>query len=125
MAGYFFLPRTHAAFLPESPRDPMNAYFCKLVAPRPTFVQDMTPAERQLMQEHGTYWREWLAKGNVVTFGLVLDPAGAFGIGVVEFEDDASVRSFTDNDPTIRSGQGFRFEIQPMPFGAVRAERSA
>jgi len=101
----------------------MNAFFCKLVAPRPTFVQDMSPTERQLMQEHGAYWREWLTKGNVVTFGLVLDPAGAYGIGVVEFEDETAVRAFTDNDPTIRSGQGFRFDIQPMPFGAVRAER--
>src|SRR5574338_660922 len=97
----------------------MKTYFCKLVAPRPSFVQDMTPEESQVMKDHGAYWREWLGKGHVVSFGLVLDPAGAFGIGIVEFDDDAAVRSFTDNDPTIRSGRGFRFDIHPMPFGAV------
>ena len=97
----------------------MKTYFCKLVAPRPSFVQDMTPEESQVMKDHGAYWREWLGKGHVVSFGFVLDPAGAFGIGIVEFDDDAAVGRFTDNDPTIRSGRGFRFDIHPMPFGAV------
>jgi len=50
---------------------------------------------------------------------LVADPAGAYGIGVVEVAGDAEVRSLTDGDPTIRSGLGFTFEIYPMPFGAV------
>jgi hypothetical protein len=101
----------------------MNAFFCKLIAPRPSFAQDMSPAEAQLMKDHGAYWREAMARGNVVSFGLVADPAGAYGIGIVEFEDAAAARSFTDGDPTILSQRGFRFEIQPMPFGAVRPDR--
>ena len=96
-------------------------FFCKLLAPRPSFVQDMTPAERELMGEHARYWREWLAKGNVKTFGLVADPRGAYGIGIVEFDTEADARAFGDGDPTIRSGQGFQFEIMPMPMGAVSA----
>lgn len=100
----------------------MKTFFCKLIAPRPSFTQDMTAAEGKLMQEHGAYWREWMAKGHIVSFGLVADPLGAYGIGIVEFEDEARVRSFTDNDPTVRSGQGFRFDIHPMPFGAVRPD---
>ena len=103
----------------------MKAYFCRLIAPRPTFLADMTPAERVLMQEHGAYWREWLGRGHVVSFGLVADPAGAYGVGIVEFDDEASVRAFADGDPTIRSQQGFRFDIQPMPFGAVRPATGA
>ena len=31
--------------------------------PRPTFVQDMTPDERAMMQEHGVYWRGKLGRG--------------------------------------------------------------
>ena len=96
-------------------------FFCRLIAPRASFIQDMTPAERQLMQEHGEYWREWLGKGHVKTFGLVADPAGAYGIGIVDFESEKDARAFADGDPTIRSGQGFQFEILPMPMGAVRA----
>ena len=33
--------------------------------------------------------------------------------------DAQAAQAFTDNDPTIRSGQGFRFEVHPMPSGAV------
>ena len=103
----------------------MKAFFCKLIAPRPSFTMDMTPAERQLMNDHGAYWREAMARGDVVSFGLVADPAGAYGIGIVEFEDEVAARAFADNDPTIRSQQGFRFEIQPMPFGVVWPGRHA
>jgi hypothetical protein len=37
----------------------------------------------------------------------------------VEVEDERQVHQFTENDPTILSGQGFRFEVHPMPRGAV------
>ena len=97
----------------------MKAFFCKLVPPRPTFAQDMTDAERGLMQEHAAYWQDWMGRGHVVTFGLVADPAGAFGIAVVEVNEEAEVLSLTRNDPTVVSGQGFRFEIYPMPVGAA------
>ena len=97
----------------------MRTYFCKLLPPRPTFAQDMTPAEGALMQQHAVYWREWMARGRVITFGVVADPAGVFGVGIVEVEDESEVRDLTDNDPTIRAGQGFRFDVHPMPFGAV------
>jgi uncharacterized protein len=97
----------------------MRAFFCKLIAPRPTFAQDMSAEEAALMQEHAVYWRDWMVKGRVVTFGLVADPAGAYGIAVLEVDDEAAVRSLTANDPTIRSGRGFRFDVYPMPLGAA------
>jgi hypothetical protein len=94
-------------------------FFCKLIAPRPSFIQDITPAEAQLMKEHGVYWHQGVANGNVIAFGLVADPQGAFGVCIVDFENEAAVRAFTDGDPTILSQQGFRFEIHPMPRGVV------
>lgn len=103
----------------------MKTYFCKLMAPRASFLRDMSADEGQLMQQHAVYWREHLARGNVVAFGLVADPAAAYGVGIVEFEDDAGVQVFTDGDPTIRSGLGFRFEVQPMPFGSVSRQGAA
>jgi len=96
-------------------------FFCRLLPPRASFLQDMTPAEAQIMQEHAAYWREWLARGHVVAFGVVGDPAGVFGVGIVEFEEEAEVHAFTGKDPTVLSGQGFRFEVLPMPFGVVRS----
>ncbi len=95
-------------------------FFCKLLPPRATFVMDMTEAEMRLMQEHAAYWSAAAGRGEVVAFGLVADPAGAFGMGIVEFPTEADARAFTDGDPTIRSGQGFVFEVHPMPMGAAR-----
>ena len=96
-------------------------FFCKLLPPRASFAQDMTEAEAQLMQQHAAYWQEWMRKGHIVTFGLVADPAGAYGIGVVDFAGEDEVHAFTSGDPTIQAQRGFRFEVLPMPFGAVRS----
>ena len=97
----------------------MATSFCKLHPPRQSFVADMTADERAVMASHAEYWQQWMAKGHVVAFGVVGDPVGVYGIGIVEFEDDAAVREFTSNDPTIRSNGGFRWEVLPMPFGVV------
>ena len=101
----------------------MKTFFCKLVPPRPTFAQDMSDAEARLMQAHATYWSGLMNDGLAVGFGLVADPAGAYGIGIVEVADDAAVKTLTNNDPTIRSGQGFSFQVSPMPRGIVRPPR--
>ena len=98
---------------------PTQSWFCRLLPPRATFAQDMSPAEAKAMQDHGVYWRQCMAKGNVVVFGLVADPAAAYGIAVLEVADLNEARQMTDNDPAIRAGLGLRYDIQPMPFGAV------
>ncbi len=97
----------------------MSDFFCKLVAPRPTFTLDMSAEERQLMAEHAVYWRAGLQNGNVIVYGMVLDPSGPFGMGVLRFDTATQAREFTDNDPTIKANAGFRFEVYPMPMGAV------
>jgi uncharacterized protein YciI len=94
-------------------------FFCKLNAPRATFVQDMTSAEHQLMQEHAGYWRDWMDRGHVIVFGLAADPGGAYGVGIVDFPTAEEARAFADSDPTVRAGIGFTLEVHPMPLGAV------
>jgi hypothetical protein len=79
----------------------------------------MSPEEAQIMKEHGEYWRSWLKKGSVIAFGVVADPAGAFGVGLVEFADVDQARAFADGDPTIKSRRGFSIDILPMPMGIV------
>jgi uncharacterized protein len=98
----------------------MAAFFCKLIPPRATFAQDMSEAEAKIMEEHAGYWHDLMEKRRAVTFGLVADPDGAYGIGVVDVDGDAAARQLTENDPTILSRRGFRFEVYPMPFGAAR-----
>jgi uncharacterized protein len=74
----------------------------------------MTPVEAQLMQKHALYWRELMGRRLAVVFGLVSDPAGAYGIGVVELDDDADPHAVANDDPTIKANVGFRIDIQPM-----------
>ena len=92
----------------------MKYYVFKLIPPRPTFVQDMTAEERMLMQTHAVYWKGLMDKGMVVVFGPVLDAAGPYGLCVVRLSDDVDPKSVWIEDPVVKSGKGFRFEVAPM-----------
>jgi hypothetical protein len=97
----------------------MKAFFCKLIGPRPGFPGDMTPMEAQAMQRHVAYWRSWVEKGRVVAFGPVAEPATTYGILILEVENEAAARALLDADPVIEGRLGFRFELHPMPRGAI------
>ncbi|MDE2196523.1 MAG: hypothetical protein KGJ56_04990 [Gammaproteobacteria bacterium] len=93
----------------------MNYFLYKLNAPRRTFPADMTPAERQLMQEHAVYWRGLMKKNLVIAFGPVADPKGAYGIAIIRLQDATDANSLGANDPVIKADTGFSFEVHPMP----------
>jgi len=95
-------------------------FLCRLVGPRPSFPADITEKEGQVMQQHIAYWTELLKKGTAVVFGPVLDPRGVWGLGVVEVASEAEVQELTTNDPTVRSGLGFKLDAYPM-MDAVRS----
>ncbi|HTJ47456.1 MAG TPA: SRPBCC domain-containing protein [Kofleriaceae bacterium] len=88
-------------------------FFVRLIAPRPTFLQDMTADERAAMIAHGAYWRGHLDAGAAIVFGPVLDPAGGWGLGVLRAADEAAVRAFEAKDPA-HTQLGMRYEILPM-----------
>ena len=77
----------------------MPHFFLKLNPPRPTFMHDMTDAEKAIMQQHVAYWKDLLDKGIVIVYGPVMDPAGGYGIGVVEVENEEQVNELTSHDP--------------------------
>ena len=91
----------------------------RLNPPRPTFAMDMTPAEAATMAAHGEYWRGLLADGKAVAFGPVLDPAGVWGLGVLEVDDPAEVEKITAADPAVAGGVG-RMDTFPMLTATVR-----
>jgi uncharacterized protein YciI len=100
----------------------MPAFFCKLIPPRTTFVQDITPAEMEVMGRHAAYWKRLIEQGTqVFALGLVLDPAGAFGVGIVEAKDVAAVRALADADPAITAALGLHYEIHPIPRGVMHS----
>lgn len=98
---------------------PTQHYFFKLIAPRPTFPQDMTEQERQLMAEHGKYCQEHFERGKLLLFGPVMASEGAFGIGVLQVESEEEARQFGEGDPSVRGGMN-KFEIHPMKVSAAR-----
>ena len=103
------------------PRPDPKYFFCRLIPPRSTFVFDMSEEERAVMHKHVAYWHGHLAAGRVVVFGPVADPAGGWGLGVVRVADDAEMRDLEENDPTILSGLGFRYEVLPMIRAVTKA----
>ena len=98
----------------------MAHFFLKLVPPRPTFALDLTEAEAKLMQQHAVYWRGLLEQRVAIVYGLVGDPKGAFGMGVVELDEQADPHAIAAGDPTIKARAGFRYEIFPMPRAVAR-----
>lgn len=53
--------------------------------------------------------------GGVIVFGPVSDPNDAWGIAILEVENESDVRAITNNDPVVKSGLGFRYELYRMP----------
>ncbi|ACL56133.1 YciI family protein [Methylobacterium nodulans] len=93
----------------------MAFFFCRLIAPRASFPGDITPREAEVMQAHLAHWTRFAEEGKALAFGPVLDPAGAWGLGLLCVADEAEARSLTDADPVVTAGLGFRYEIHPMP----------
>lgn len=95
-------------------------FFVKLIPPRPTFPGDMTSDEKALMQDHSRYTRAGFDSGKVLIYGPVLIEGGAFGMAVFEAENEAEVRDFLENDPTVLA-KLTTFEVHPMLVAAAQA----
>ena len=95
-------------------------FVVRLLPPRPSFPFDMTDDERGIMQQHVAYWTERLREGMAVAFGPGADPNGAWGLGVVECDAAEQIEALEANDPAIKAGIGFRYEVLPMPQAVVR-----
>ena len=97
----------------------MNYYFCKLVPPRADFAQTLTQAEITAMQAHAAYWTQ-KAKDNIaLVVGLVADPKGFYGVGIVEAADETQLKAILDNDPAIAANVGLRYESYLFPRGVI------
>lgn len=98
----------------------MNYFFLKLVAPRADFMQTMNADELELMKEHGAYLKGLMEKGWIGAFGPVAAPDSAFGMALATLAEDVDPQQIVENDPTIRSGTGFSYEVFPMPRLTLR-----
>ncbi len=95
-----------------------NYFVYKLIAPRASFATDMSDGEKAVMGEHFAYWTELFERGRAVVFGAVLEPAGVWGLAVVEAESADEVHAIAKDDPAVKTGT-FAFEIGTMLPGAI------
>lgn len=97
------------------------AYFLlRLSPPRPSFPFDATETEKALFADHSDYWLGKADRGEAIAVGPVFDPAGTWGLALVEAEDDAAARSLADADPVIRADAGFAYTLAPVPSLILR-----
>ena len=71
------------------------------------------------MDQHFEYWAGVIAYRNVVAYGPVADPAGAYGIAVLEVAYEREARQLVADDPAVKSG--FGSELHPMRDTIVRS----
>jgi hypothetical protein len=55
-----------------------------------------------------------LAAGTAIAFGPVADPAGGWGLGIVQVADDHALRAVLAADPAIQAERGLRYDTTPM-----------
>src|SRR4051812_8273646 len=97
----------------------MATFVFRLKPPRPTFAQDMTDAEREIMGRHAAHWQRFVDSGQMVVFGPVLDGTGSWGLGVVEADEEDERRAFAASDPAVTTGT-VGIEIGTVLTGFVR-----
>lgn len=73
------------------------------------------------MQKHAEYCAEQFQAGKLLLYGPVMATQGAFGIGILEMENEGEARTFGENDPSVLGGLN-RFEIAPMRVSNARAK---
>jgi uncharacterized protein len=98
----------------------MPHFLCKLKPPRPTFITDMSADEALLMRAHREYWTPQVETGVVVAMGPVADPAGGYGIAIIEAASEAALDAMQAADPVIAASRGFSYENRRMAGIAVR-----
>jgi uncharacterized protein YciI len=98
----------------------VSAYVYRFVSRKPDLPVSMTEHEAAAVRhEHVAYWKALLDKGTAVAFGPVLDPAGAWGIAIVEADSPEEAESIRAADPVIRENLS-KIDIYPMPDAFVR-----
>ena len=90
----------------------MKKYFVlKLNPNRPDFAQTMTQDEKEIMQQHVNYWKEYMKQGIMLILGPVLDPKGVYGLGIIAVDNEDQISELIDNDPASNINT---YEYYPM-----------
>jgi len=103
----------------------MPFYLCKLIPPRESFMDDMTNDEHAVMMKHVAYWSKHAADGIAIVFGPVADPAGGWGVAIVNVDDERHLASLQAGDPAIIAEIGMKYEVLFMPQAVIGKTKSS
>lgn len=95
------------------------SYFVFRFMPRPDFRDTMTETEAAVMREHVAYWQSLADKGTALVVGPVADPAGPYGLAVVEADSAEEAEAIVATDPVVRGEIG-PVSLHPMLSAIVR-----
>jgi uncharacterized protein len=90
-------------------------FLCLAHPPRPTFVHDATPEEREIMGRHAVFLKDLLDRGKLLLAGPCLD--GAYGVAIFKTSDADEVRRILLEDPA--KGLFAKVEIHSMRVGLL------
>jgi uncharacterized protein YciI len=86
---------------------------------RPDFAHTMSEKERDIMKQHIEYWKSYTEKGIMLVFGPVMDPAGVYGMGILEVDSEAQLLALLKNDPAAAINT-----YEHFPMRAVTAKKA-
>jgi len=102
---------------------PAPRHFLYLIKPtRSTFINDMTPEEEAVIEEHFAYLKGLLGDDRLVFAGPCLD--GAFGGVVLEVESEETAFQLMMEDPSVRAGV-MAPELHPFRLSLSRRQPGA
>jgi uncharacterized protein YciI len=90
-----------------------KTWFVRLIPPRPTFAQDITPDEMKVMKEHFVYWKNLFDKGVCLFGGPVFDPKGSYGVLAIVADTEDEAKAIASADPSVKAGIN-KIEVAPM-----------
>jgi uncharacterized protein len=96
----------------------MTWYLYRLIPPRPDFGSTMSDTERAAMGEHVVYWTGHLEAGKAIIFSPVADPAGDWGMAVVNVDSFGEIQQLGENDPAVIAGVA-RYDALLLPAAIV------
>lgn len=96
------------------------SYFLFRFAPRADFRETMTDTEAAVMREHSAYWQSLADKGTALVVGPVADPAGAWGMAVIEVDSADDADAVLKADPVYVNTLG-PVAMYPLLSAIVRS----
>ena len=96
-----------------------NHFLYLVRPPRITFIEDSSPDEDEIVENHFEYLKELLEKKKLVIAGPCAD--GSFGIVVFKADSDEEAQQIMENDPAVRA-RLFSAELHPFHLSLLSKE---